>query len=83
MEKFLDEWTVEFKVQEMPFSEVGSYVFATLLDFHLTTVRLLTSWTIVVAIGQAMRKPPSKISRDGIGRLIEGFLFGGAPIHDV
>ena len=80
---FLDEWTVEFTVNEMPFSEVGPYVLATLFNSHLTTIRLLISWTIVGAIGQAMQKPPLVISREGIGRLIEDLSFGGAPIYDV
>lgn len=67
----------------MPFSEVGPYVLATLFNSHLTTIRLLTSWTIVGAIEQAMQKPPLNISREGLGRLIEDLSFGGAPINDV
>src|SRR6056297_3340806 len=41
--EFLDEWTVECDLEEMQFSEAGSYLLASLFHRHLTTLGLLTS----------------------------------------
>jgi hypothetical protein len=56
--EFLNEWTVEFRLEEKKFSEASSYVLAILFHQHLTTLGLLTSWTIVDVLGGHMGRPP-------------------------
>lgn len=80
---FVGDWTVDFNVDEMHFSESGPYVLAILFHNHLTILGLLTSWTIVDVLGRHMGLPPIQITQDGLGRLLEDLSIGGPPIFDV
>jgi hypothetical protein len=82
-QSFLNELTIEFELEELPFSESGPYLWATLFNTHLTTLRLLTSWSVIDALGQRLGNPSIMVTREGLGRLMEDLSFGGPPIHDV
>ncbi|MDX8355681.1 hypothetical protein [Cognatiyoonia sp. IB215182] len=82
-QSFMSELTIEFSLRETPFSENGTYILSQLFSSHLTTLRLLTSWLLVDALGRTLNEQKLSISQQGLGLLLTHLSNGGSPIYDV
>jgi hypothetical protein len=60
----------------------GAWIMAQLYWCHLSTLRLLTSWLIVDALGQQERSPRPVIHLKELGTFLEHLCMSGPPLFD-
>lgn len=81
-QSFINDLTTEFSISEIPFRESGTYILSQLFSVHLKTLRLLTAWLVIDALGKSINQPKLRISQTGMGLLVRDLSFSGAPIFD-